>query len=77
MSSEMLTSEELAARWSMAEATLRNWRVSGNGPRFIRLGGLIRYLISDVVAFENKQASCVIEAPKQKPKKKKKKSVSR
>jgi hypothetical protein len=52
MSEVMLTSEELAARWSMAEHTLRNWRVSGRGPRFVKIGGMIRYLVEDVVAFE-------------------------
>ncbi len=33
--------------------TLRDWRKRGKGPRFTRVGGLIRYKLSDVEAFVN------------------------
>ena len=47
-----LTSADLATRWAMAEATLRNWRVIGKGPRFIRVGRNVRYRLSDIIAWE-------------------------
>ena len=36
----------------MAEATLRNWRVIGKGPRFIRVGRNVRYRLADIIAWE-------------------------
>ena len=34
-----------------APRTLDNWRSQGRGPRFIRVGRLIRYRISDLEAY--------------------------
>ncbi len=34
----LLTTAELAARWSMSAGTLRNWRSAGKGPKWINLG---------------------------------------
>lgn len=34
----MLTTEQLAARWSMSPHTLENWRSQGRGPKYIKLG---------------------------------------
>jgi len=52
----VLTSEQLAARWSMAVGTLKNWRAQGKGPPFIPLTDGERppivYRLKDVIAYE-------------------------
>jgi hypothetical protein len=45
--------ETNAAAWlgGLAPRTLANWRSQCRGPRFIRVGRLIRYRIEDLQAF--------------------------
>jgi hypothetical protein len=53
----LLTTDELAERWSMKPNTLRNWRYYGKGPKFIRLGtrgSPVRYSMEDVRTWEQK-----------------------
>ena len=53
---KFLTTEELAARWGVTVATLRNWRTKKKGPAFVKLGGkLVRYTLTAVEAWEAKQ----------------------
>lgn len=54
-----LTTAELAELWNVAAGTLKNWRACRprRGPRFIRVGGAVRYRVSDVAAYERKWAS--------------------
>ena len=53
---KFLTTEELAARWGVTPATLRNWRTKKKGPAFVKLGGkLVRYTLEAVEAWEAKQ----------------------
>jgi len=51
-----ITPRQLAARWNISPNTLRNWRVSGKGPKFVRFGNSIknsvRYPISEVEKYE-------------------------
>lgn len=50
----MLTSKQVAELLSVSDKTLRNWRVEGRGPRFIRLsakGGTVRYPRHEVDAY--------------------------
>ena len=47
-----LTTEELAVRLRLAESTLKNWRVSGEGPRYLKFGRKVLYPMSEVEAFE-------------------------
>jgi hypothetical protein len=49
-----LTPEELAERWRISKGTLANWRVSGEGPRYIKFGRRVLYPLSEVEAFERK-----------------------
>ncbi len=50
---QFITVQELAARWSMTEQALANWRTRGLGPDWTRLGKkTIRYDMSDIVAYE-------------------------
>lgn len=55
---KLLTTEELALRWSMDSGTIENWRNTGKGPIYIKLGNagssLVRYRVSDVEEYERK-----------------------
>ena len=46
---------EVAEYLNVQVATLRRWRWSGEGPRFIKLGGAVRYDPTDVQAFIDAQ----------------------
>ena len=39
----LLKEDEAAQILSLEVATLRRWRWSGRGPRFLKLGGAVRY----------------------------------
>ena len=47
-----LTSEELSERLGIPVATLKRWRRTGYGPKFIRIGKHIRYRLIDIEAWE-------------------------
>lgn len=51
---QLLTPEELAARWRITKGTLANWRAKGRGPTFTKLGNNILYNLSDVVEYETR-----------------------
>lgn len=51
----VLTPIELAKRWGMSPVTLANWRVSGEGPKFIKIGKKVLYSFSDIEAYEQQQ----------------------
>lgn len=53
--SPWLTREQLADRWVMAVQTLADWAVKKQGPGYRRFGGLVRYSLEDVIAWENAQ----------------------
>lgn len=50
-----LTQQDLEARWHLSGRTLGRWRTNGYGPAWRTIGGSIRYLLSDVEAFEDGQ----------------------
>lgn len=54
MADEMLTIEELVARWkgTVAKKTLANWRVQGRGPKFVKAGKAVLYPLSAVEKYE-------------------------
>lgn len=39
----------------MSPRTLERWRYTGEGPRFIKLGGRVIYRLDDIEAFEGQQ----------------------
>ena len=41
----------LAVRLGVSRSTLQSWRYAGRGPRFIKLGRLVRYRNADVDAY--------------------------
>lgn len=53
----LLTPDMLYDRWQgrIAHGTLANWRVSGKGPKFIRIGGKPFYRLTDIREFEQNQ----------------------
>jgi hypothetical protein len=50
------TPEQAAGRWSGAitTATLANWRASGTGPAYVKLGSRVVYPLEELLAFEKK-----------------------
>lgn len=49
---KLLTTEELAKHWGCSAWTLSDWRIAGKGPKYIKIGGLVRYRIEDIHAYE-------------------------
>ncbi len=56
-----LTQRELAQRWLKSEATLERYRCEGVGPRFLKLGGTVRYRLEDIEQFE---LECLYDSPR-------------
>lgn len=52
MAKPFLTPEELSERWSLPLTTLSQWRWTGKGPYFSKLGKRIRYNLEDIIHFE-------------------------
>ena len=48
---ELVDEASLAARLGVSRSTLQSWRYSARGPRWIKLGRLIRYRVIDVDAY--------------------------
>lgn len=46
---------ETAERLGVTPETLANWRYRGFGPRFIRVGGRVRYRLSDIATWLDDQ----------------------
>lgn len=58
MTEQLLTQEEVAFRWKISEATLERERSLKQGVRYLKIGGLIRYRLKDVLDYED---SCIHE----------------
>jgi len=56
-----LNQKQLAARWSISEATLERWRSEGIGPKFLKLCGRVLYRQVDIDAYEE---SCLATSTK-------------
>lgn len=50
-----LTPDQVAQRYQVSEATLKEWRYKGTGPKFLHLRKRIRYRESDLVRWEEEQ----------------------
>lgn len=46
---------ELAARLNISPRTLERWRWTGEGPRFMKVGGRVVYRLEDVEGYEDGQ----------------------
>ena len=47
----LLTEKDAASMLGLASVTLRRWRWAGQGPRFRKIGGAVRYHPDDLTAF--------------------------
>lgn len=56
---QAFTEAQVAERYELSTKTLQSWRTKGGGPAFVKFGKAVRYLASDLEAFEvaNKCAS--------------------
>lgn len=52
MSEQFLSTVDLAARQAMSSKALTRWRGKRRGPPFVKLGGAVRYAMSEVLEFE-------------------------
>jgi hypothetical protein len=43
---------DLSRRWKISPRTLERWRSDGTGPRYLKIGGRVRYRLEDVEAYE-------------------------
>ncbi len=48
---QLVNEAKAAAYLHIAQRTLQWWRVVGKGPRFVKIGRLVRYRIADLDAF--------------------------
>ncbi len=48
---DLIDEVELAVRLGVSRSTLQSWRYEGRGPRFIKLGRLVRYRNADIDAY--------------------------
>jgi predicted DNA-binding transcriptional regulator AlpA len=60
----LLTQRQAAALLCLSERTLERFRVSGIGPKFVRMGKSIRYRLGDVEAWiERRTVGSTSERP--------------
>lgn len=52
---DLLTEVEAAPRVGVSVKTLQGWRVSGNGPRFIKAGRRVVYDPADIEAWKDER----------------------
>lgn len=48
---DLLDEARLAMKLDVSRKTLQSWRYAGQGPRFIKIGRLVRYRVGDVDAY--------------------------
>jgi hypothetical protein len=65
MDVEFLTEGQLENRGIASRRTLQGWRLRGSGPRYYKLGGMVKYRWSDVEDWLN--ARSVSPRPTQPP----------
>jgi len=51
----LFSTQQAAAYFGISHRTLESWRISGNGPRFIKLGRLVKYNQSDLDEYISNQ----------------------
>jgi len=52
-----LSREEVAGRLKLPVKTLAQWASQGKGPRYSKIGRFARYKMSDLIEWENAQAT--------------------
>lgn len=51
VASPLIDEPALAAKLGVSRSTLQSWRYAGRGPRFIKLGRMVRYRVADIDEF--------------------------
>jgi excisionase family DNA binding protein len=51
---QLLTVEEAANFLRCSKSSLDKWRLSGDGPSFVRVGSRVRYRVADLLVFVEK-----------------------
>ena len=51
VSGHLLTEKQASEKLNVSVALLRKWRRVGGGPRYCKIGSLVRYSESDLLAF--------------------------
>lgn len=56
---ELLSPKDLSERYKgrVTERTLANWRSTGQGPRFVKIGGRVMYPVEKVIEWEERRMS--------------------
>jgi excisionase family DNA binding protein len=49
------TPDQVAERYQVSEATLKEWRYKGTGPAYVRLGRHVRYPAKDLEEWEHQR----------------------
>ncbi len=47
----LLTPKEVSSGLGLALGTLNNWRCLGTGPKYIKIGGRVRYPVRDLTSW--------------------------
>lgn len=63
LASDLLTPEEVGQRLRVANVTLRKWRLTGRGPRFVRCGSRVRYRSDHVECWVDQRTVSSTSAP--------------
>ena len=58
---QLLKEVDVAKRLNVSISSLRRWRYEKIGPKFIRIGGILRYRVTDVDEFIQKHISGEME----------------
>ena len=61
LSQRLLNEHEVAQACAISVATLRKWRMLRRGPRFLKIGSLVRYRPEDVAAWIDRQTAVPCE----------------
>jgi hypothetical protein len=51
MGHKLMTTKEAAMEMGMKPGTLEVWRVYGKGPKYLKLGRLVKYRLADLESF--------------------------
>ena len=50
---KLITETDLAKRLQVSKKLLQKMRYEGNGPRYVKIGRLVRYQVKDIEAYLN------------------------
>lgn len=59
LDTDLIDEATLAARLGVSRSTLQSWRYARRGPRYIKLGRLVRYRNTDVDSYLRAQTACM------------------